>query len=233
MARVLIPTTEIEPPKATLTTSLAGSQNDLKFTARRGGDWGNSVRVRYVDPAANNQVLAVVVEGFDITVNLATGPAGAITSTAADIAAKLAADRYANQLVSVEYASSNNGTGIVTALAFTALTGGEYAVAVPAATAADATNDHYITGNEGTTIVEVTNATGSSKTVTVFYGALAAVPSDPEVVTIANGDTKALGPFEPARFNQNGAGDVYLDPSATSASLTFRAKRVDKATSTT
>lgn len=230
MARVLVPTTEVTPAKASHTTALAGSNNDLVFTAKRGGTWGNSLRVRYVDPAANSQPLGIDVDGFDVTVNLATGPTGAITSTANDVAAAIATDRYAGQLLDVEV-SGSDGTGVVVAFAFASLAGGEYAVTSPAATTADATNDHYLTGNEGTTELEVTNATGAPVTVTVHYAALSTIPTAPEVVTIADGVTKLLGPFDPTRFNQNADGDVYFDPSVTSASLTMRARKVTKATS--
>jgi hypothetical protein len=112
---------------ATLTTALTGSNNDLKYThASSAANFaaGNSVRVRYVDPAGNNAALGVVVAGNDITVNLATGGAGAITSTAAQVKAAVEASAPAAALVSVANAAGNDGTGVVTALAYTALSGG-------------------------------------------------------------------------------------------------------------
>lgn len=229
MARTLVPTTEVTPPKASLTTSLTGTDNDLVFTAKRGGTWGNSIRVRYVDPAANDQTLSIQVDGYDITVNLATGPAGAITSDANTVAARIAADRYAGQLVDVESAASNNGTGIVTALSFTALTGGSYGVTSPAVTNGDATNDHYLTDNEGTTELEVVSTDAGAQTVTIHYAALAGVPTSSEVVAVAAGATMLLGPFDPVKFNQNADGDVYFDPSV-SNTLDFRARKVARAT---
>ena len=230
MARVLVPTTEVTPPKATHTTALSGTNNDLVFTARRGGSWGNDIRIRYVDPGAPSVALSVTVDGFDITVTLATDGSSVITSTAAEVAAKVTADLFANQLVEVENASSNNGTGVVDDFAFANLAGGEYAVVQPAGTAADATNDHYLTDNDGDTELEVSNATGSSKTVTVHYAALVEAPSDPEVVTIADGVTKVLGPCAAPRFQHNAPGGVYFDPSASSASLTFKARKVSRVT---
>ena len=231
MARTLVPVTTVTPAKATHTTALAGAQNDLVFTAKRGGQWGNALRVRYLDPAANDQSLTIVVEGFDVTVRLATGPAGAITSTANDVLAAVATDRYAGQVLDVALAASNDGTGVVVAFAFTALAGGEFAVTQPAATAADSANDHYLTGNDGTVELAVTNTTGGTVTVTLHYGPLALIGAeqDAEVVSVPNNTTKVLGTFDTARFNQNAAGDVYFDPSVTSASLTFTARKVPKA----
>lgn len=229
MTRVLVPTLDVTPPRATLTTSLSGSDNDLTFRAQRGGSWGNSIRVRYVDPAANNQALSVDVDGFDITVNLATGPAGAITSTANEVAAKIVSDSFASRLVEVEVASSNTGAGIVTALSFTALSGGAYGVTSPALTNGDATNDHYLTGNDGFVELEVVSTDAGAQTVTVHYAALADVPGTPEVIPVAAGATMILGPFSPGLFNQNGDGDVYFDPSV-SSTLDFRARRVVRAT---
>lgn len=111
---------------ASLTTALAGANNDLVYTAKDPywGVGGNAISVRYVDPAGNNATLSVSVSGKDITVNLATGGAGAITSTAAQVSAAVAASAAAADLVSVANAAGNDGTGVVTALAKTNLTGG-------------------------------------------------------------------------------------------------------------
>lgn len=118
---------------ATLTAALAGDNNDLKYThvvSPANYAAGNSVRVRYVDPAGNNAALGVVVADNDITVNLATDGAGAITSTAADVLAAIEADGDASALVTVADAAANDGTGVVTALAYTALAGGtDYVIA--------------------------------------------------------------------------------------------------------
>lgn len=113
---------------ATLTTALTGNNNDLKYThvaSPANYIAGNSVRVRYVDPAGNDAALGVVVAGSDITVNLATGGAGAITSTAAQVKTAIEASTPASALVTVANATGNDGTGVVTALAYTALTGGQ------------------------------------------------------------------------------------------------------------
>lgn len=119
-------TTSTTPAGAysSLTTALAGTNNDLTFTAKRKGVAGDSIRVRYVDPGAPDAALSVVVAGTDITVNLATDGTSVITTTAADIAAAIAASLDANALVGVANAGGNDGTGLVIALAYTPLSGG-------------------------------------------------------------------------------------------------------------
>jgi hypothetical protein len=117
----------VNATQATLETELVGDNNDLVFTAANGGTGGNSITVTYVDPAGNDQALGVVVTDSDIVVNLATGPAGAITSTADDIAAAIAADEDAAALVTVADADGNDGSGVVTAMAEATLTGGAVA----------------------------------------------------------------------------------------------------------
>ena len=97
------------------------------FTAVNGGTDGNGITVTYTDPSGNDQALAVSVVGTDIDVSLATGPAGAITSTADDISTAIAADEDAAALVTVADAEDNDGSGVVTAMAEAALTGGAVA----------------------------------------------------------------------------------------------------------
>lgn len=110
---------------AMLSTALAGANNDLVFTAKNHGVGGNAITVRYVDPAGNNQALSVGVVGNAITVNLATGVAGAITSTAAQVRAAVLASAPAMALLSaVTLKTGNDGTGVVIAMAATNLTGG-------------------------------------------------------------------------------------------------------------
>ncbi len=111
--------------KATLTTELAGDNNDLKYTSKLNGALGNAITVEYVDPDDVNAELAVSVDGTAITVSLATGAAKAITTTASDIATAIAAHAEANALVAVANAGSDTGAGTVTEMAATALTGGK------------------------------------------------------------------------------------------------------------
>lgn len=110
------------PVAASLTTALAGDNNDLTYTALVPGTAGNGIAVQYIDPAGNDKPLAVNVVGSAILVSLATGPAGAITSTAGDIATEIAATPAAAALVSAGNAAGNDGTGVVTAMTLTALT---------------------------------------------------------------------------------------------------------------
>lgn len=230
MARTLIPVTEVTPPKAALTTALTGTNNDLVFTARKGGPGGNSLQIAYVDPGAASQPLSVVVAGFLITVNLATSGASAITSTAAQIKSAIALDADANALVTVANAASNDGTGVVTALTATALTGGRMSTAQPTLINGDATNDHYLTGNDGEVMVEVVSSDAGAQTVTIKYapGAVGVQELAGLAETIEAGTTRQLGPFDPDLFNQNADGDVYLDPSV-SSTLDFRAYRITAA----
>jgi hypothetical protein len=97
--------------QAALSTNLTGTNNDLTFTSRRKGNAQNLITVAYVDPVGNNQALAVSTVGNAISVSLATGAGGAITSTAA--------------LVFAANKAGNDGTGVVIAMAATALAGGD------------------------------------------------------------------------------------------------------------
>lgn len=129
-----------------LVTSLAGANNDLSFIARDPAV--TDITVEFVDPAANDQSLSVEVTGHDIVVNLATGPAGAITSTAAQVAAAINASGAAKDLVVVANASGNDGTGVVTALAQTGLAGpGAVTVDAVVETMADTSNWYAAPGS--------------------------------------------------------------------------------------
>ena len=108
---------------ASLTTALSGSNNDLVFTAKDTSLDGNNITVQYIDPAANSQSLYVRTDGQVIKVYLATNGGGTITSTAAQVKAAIEGHGLANALVSVANAASNDGTGVVTALAATSLSG--------------------------------------------------------------------------------------------------------------
>jgi hypothetical protein len=110
---------------ATLSTNLTGTNNDLTYTAKSFDPAvGNDITIAYVDPAGNDQALSVGVSTHAITVNLATGSGGAITSTATQVAAAIAASGPANALVAVANKTGNDGTGVVTALGATNLAGG-------------------------------------------------------------------------------------------------------------
>lgn len=108
---------------ATLTTNLTGTNNDLKYSARKVGTGGNAITVTYVVAGASTP-LSVSVATNAITVNVATNGSSAATSTAAQVEAAVEASAAASALVTVDNATGNDGTGVVTALASTPLTGG-------------------------------------------------------------------------------------------------------------
>ncbi|MEI6449767.1 MAG: hypothetical protein WCP98_07425 [Actinomycetes bacterium] len=108
---------------AVLTTALAGANNDLTFLAKTGGTAGNSITVALV-ATGNDTPLSVDVASSAITVNLATGGAGAITSTASQVRAAINADTDAKALITASLAPGNSGVGVVTALSAANLAGG-------------------------------------------------------------------------------------------------------------
>lgn len=230
MPRVIVPVTDITPPKSALTTSLSGANNDLTFTAQDAGPGGNDIRVRYV-VAGNNTVASLVVEGKDITYNSATDGSGNPTSLASAVITAIQASPDASALVTVANAASNTGAGTIAALSFTNLAGGAWQQTPPSQVNGDATNDHYFTGNDGQTFLEVVSSSGSSQTVTIYYAPRALVGASvaAAVETVAAGATRLIGPFSPSKFNQNQAKDVYFDPSV-ATDLKFRAYRIVRAT---
>lgn len=229
MPRVQIPVTDVGAQAATLTTALAGSDNDLTFTARKGGSWGNDVQVAYVDPGGATASLSVVVSGPLITVNLARA-ASAIITTANDIKTAIERKPDARALVEVELAGAA-GTGIVTALAATSLAGGSYGVTNPGLTNGDSSNDHYYVDPTGEVELEIVSTDAGAQSVSVHYAPRPGdgVTTDPEVVPVAAGATVIAGPFPAALFNQNAEGHIYVDPSV-SNTLDFRARKVARAT---
>lgn len=145
----------VSTPRATLTTGLSGSNNDLVFTSRVGG--GDDISIAYVVEGssaasvkadalprvawssaprwtAQPQAVSVgliaaaapptlQVSERQITVRLAhTG--GVVSTTAAQVKAAIEANAQANEMVSVANAPGNNGTGTVTAMSASFLSGG-------------------------------------------------------------------------------------------------------------
>ena len=109
---------------AVLTTALVGTNNDLTFLAKTAGVGGNDITIALVDPEDVSQALSVDVVGSAISVNLATGSGGAITSTATQVKTAINADTDAKALVAASVAPGNSGAGVVTELAATNLAGG-------------------------------------------------------------------------------------------------------------
>lgn len=110
--------------KASLLIGTVGSNNALTFTSKLTGELGNSSSLRLVDPGANNALLSVSVSGRDVTVNLATGPAGAITTTATQLKTAIEANATASGLFTITNTGASTGAGVVTALRRAQLSGG-------------------------------------------------------------------------------------------------------------
>jgi hypothetical protein len=115
----------IRPPTnvaATITIDMTAATSDLTYTAVDTGYAGNDITVTHADPSANNAPLSISVTGTAITISLATGVAGAITSTAALVKAAVNAHAEASLLVLCE--DEGVGSGVVNAVAVTSLAGG-------------------------------------------------------------------------------------------------------------
>ena len=94
----------------------------IEVLAVKPGVAGNMITVALVDPGANNIPLTVAVNNMAITVGLATGAAGAITSTNTDVVSAINASEDASALV-IAAESGVAGT-VVAAVAATALANG-------------------------------------------------------------------------------------------------------------
>lgn len=119
----------VDAARATLNVNPTGDDNGLTFTAVEYGAIGNSIKIQYTDPSANDAALAVSVFNRNITVSLATNGGGTITSTAALVLAAIEASSAASDLVTVAIMTSDSGTGddgsgVVTAMALTAMASG-------------------------------------------------------------------------------------------------------------
>jgi hypothetical protein len=121
---------------ATLTTALTGTNNDIKFNSKLPGRLGNGISIRLFDPAAINASLVASVTGLDFTFSLATGAGGAITTTASQILTAVENLSDDDAYISATNAPGNDGTGVVTAMAKTYLTGGEGGLPLPPGTVA-------------------------------------------------------------------------------------------------
>ena len=110
--------------KASLQIGVVGSNNALTFTSKLDGQLGNSSSISLLDPRANSQALAISVSGRDVTVRLATGPSGAITTTATLLKTAIEANVDANALFTITNTGASTGAGVVTAQRRAALAGG-------------------------------------------------------------------------------------------------------------
>jgi flagellin len=186
-ARVLSGLTKNEAAAAnTLTTAIAGNNNDLVFTDARAttqlgsnASLGGSVSIVYA-VAGNNTALSVNTStatngNTTITVNLATDGNGAATSTASSVLTAINQDATASSFVSAALAAGNDGTGVTAALASTALAGGTDAAQL---TLTDARTE----GAAGTVSVVFSNG-GASQTL----GVTVARSGNDSTVTVALG----------------------------------------------
>jgi hypothetical protein len=139
--------------KASFTTALTGANNDVVFTAKWGGTYGNDITITYSDPGGTTATLGVVVSGHAITVNLGRA-SSAINTTGANIVSLINGDANASKLVTVANAAANDGTGLVTAMATQTLVGGVTASGsgIMATTADEAAAQSYDTVEAGKTV---------------------------------------------------------------------------------
>ena len=110
--------------KAALSFGVVASNNALTFTSKLAGVLGNKISLRLVNPGANNAALAISVTQQAISVSLATGPTGAITTTASQLKTAIEANAAANALVTITNTSTSTGASAVAALPTTFLVGG-------------------------------------------------------------------------------------------------------------
>ena len=100
--------------KSSLATGIVSGNNALTWTAKLTGALGNTVSIFLRDPKSNNATLSVSSSGTDITVNLATGPTGTITTTAAQVKTAIEANTSAAALVTVANTGASTGASAVT-----------------------------------------------------------------------------------------------------------------------
>jgi hypothetical protein len=119
---------KIEKAVASLTTALAGANNDLVWTALTPwlGKMGELITIEYKDAPVHGTAENIEVIGTGIIVNLMTNAGtGAIESTGDTIKATLAAHAVASLMVSAVDATGNDGSGVVIVMAPTRLSGGK------------------------------------------------------------------------------------------------------------
>lgn len=110
---------------ASMTTSLPGKGNDLVFTAKHMGTWGNDLRVEYKLPQTRPSAASLTVgpESWNICVNLATDAQGNVLTTANEIKDMINSHPVASQWVTADLANYHEGgNGVVRAMKCTSLT---------------------------------------------------------------------------------------------------------------
>ncbi|MBS3958297.1 MAG: phage tail sheath subtilisin-like domain-containing protein [Xanthomonadaceae bacterium] len=101
--------------KARLLTGVVANNNALTFTSKLLGALGNQITVNLRAPVGNNLPLAITVAGQAITVDLATGAGGAVSTTATQLTTAIAGHAAANALIGVTNTGTSTGVGIVAA----------------------------------------------------------------------------------------------------------------------
>lgn len=185
----------------TLTTALAGVNNDVVFTSRFPGDKSARIKVAYLDPGVETATESVAVAHDDdtgiTTINVTLRSVSAVLSTSAQVAAAIAAHPIANALVTVANSGGDTGAGNVIALAATALSAGS-----PDATTGGYDDDDEME-DDGWKLSNWTAANGD-----VVYAAEILV--DGEAIQVASatsaGRQKAAWTYKDAFFAQS-AGD--------------------------
>ena len=117
------PVIAFNPPvaaAATLTSVMTDTAANILYTFKTNGTRGNDFAVVHVDPSGNNQALAISMAGTTVTISLATGAAGAITSTAAQVVAAFNLSD-ASEFITASLVSTG---GTVNAVTSANLTGG-------------------------------------------------------------------------------------------------------------
>ncbi len=112
-------------------TGVVEDNNAILWTAKTPGAAGEAIKIQLKNPSANSQALKVSLENDTIIVSLATGEAGAITSTAAEIIAAVNSALHINDLVSAGNSGASTGAGVVAAAAAAALDNGADSNVIP------------------------------------------------------------------------------------------------------
>ena len=116
---------------ASLTSNIPGKANDLVFTARHQGTWGNDLRVEYKlpDPTTHPNPTTSVTVGpnpWNICVTLRTDAQGRVLSTAKEVMEAVNNHPLASQLVWADLANYHEGgDGVVDQMACLSLKVGE------------------------------------------------------------------------------------------------------------
>ena len=162
---------------ANLTTTVGGGNNSITYTAASGvGTAGNSINITYVNPGTANATGNLVVSGNNITVNLATNAAGAVTTTAANIISMIGNSSVTNgtaagNLVTAAVAATDldgAGNSPVAAMNTTPLGGGAIASSSVLTLASNNTINGSVIINGGTIAISNNN---SLQNATLVYNA--------------------------------------------------------------